>query len=68
MLPIHSLVSLCSCAAPERRQKTDVAEAKKTVSETELRRQVEEFKAAHGGTIDLFRRITAVRSASFPLS
>eukprot|EP00752_Nemacystus_decipiens_P006212 g5604.t1 len=37
----------------------DVAEAKKVVSETELRRQVKEFKAAHGGTIDLFRRIVA---------
>ncbi|CAM9625132.1 unnamed protein product [Pylaiella littoralis] len=37
----------------------DVAEAKKFVSEEELRRQMGEFKAVNGGTIDLFRRITA---------
>lgn len=58
---IVSLYTLSSRAASKRQQNTDVAEAKKAVSESELRRQVEEFKAAHGGTIDLFRRITAVR-------
>lgn len=38
-----------------------MAEAKKAVSEAELRSQIEAFEAENGGTVDLFRRITAVR-------
>lgn len=49
----------------KKKKKTDVAEAKKAVSAAELRSQAEEFKAEHGGAIDLFRRITAVRFLPF---
>ncbi|CAN0151765.1 unnamed protein product, partial [Ectocarpus sp. 12 AP-2014] len=37
----------------------DVAEAKARVSETELRKQMDDFAAMNGGPIDLFYRITS---------
>ncbi|CAM9423206.1 unnamed protein product, partial [Ectocarpus sp. 8 AP-2014] len=37
----------------------DVAEAKARVSETELRKQMDDFAARNGGPIDLFYRITS---------
>lgn len=64
---VLSRAYVCLCRAsvvpkPHRRFKksTDVAEAKKQVSEEELREQIEDFEATYGGTIDLFRRITSV--------
>lgn len=39
-------------------------EAKARVSETELRKQMDDFAAMNGGPIDLFYRITSVRPPS----
>eukprot|EP00904_Undaria_pinnatifida_P012423 jgi/Undpi1/8310/HiC_scaffold_25.g10779.m1 len=50
----------------------DVAEARKKVSEEELRRRMDAFKALNGGTLDLFGRIASepamAMTAEFKLS